>query len=324
MRSPAVPVVWLRLLLLLLLLLLALCCSPATACTVVACPPPPLPPLNPCVELAYVPDVNDPGGGSCPCVLPFRPDGLTFAVDPDPCIKGQECQGGVISGGTPRECSAGGRPQDLPAGADLQCVDAENGVCTGSGDFVYPNCTYQLHPAGTPCQDFDACTPNSTCDGAGVCGGVTRLCPSGDPCRPAELCGAQNDYCYGYRTPAPAGTACAPALGVAGLCNGGRCDPLCQLPGEVCLPDVQVCVLEAGMAVCVCASGLSGDACQVVLPSAFGTVVLMYDLARSLLVALVLFSLVFALLLSAAVCMLYAMRVRSGSVMQQALPASAG
>ena len=68
-----------------------------------------------------------------------------------------------------------------------QCDDHNN----IAGDCCSPTCTFE--PAGSPCEDGNVCTTNSTCDGAGVCG-VTGFpvvpCTDGNICTIGDMCSA--------------------------------------------------------------------------------------------------------------------------------------
>jgi RHS repeat-associated protein len=78
-------------------------------------------------------------------------------------------------------------------------------------------------PAGTDCDDSDACTNGETCDGAGHCAGGSPLtCVGDDPCTNPTC-----DRVLGCKLePAPEGTSCNEGDACArGVCRAGACVP---------------------------------------------------------------------------------------------------
>lgn len=138
------------------------------------CTHPPLAPLPPACQLCGNGTVDageqcDDGGttdGDC-CDSACR-----FEVGPcddgDVCVVGESCQSGICTGGAPVDCSA----------VSNSCAPA---ACDPSGSEG--NCSDVTTLAdGSPCEDGDACTENSTCD-AGTClQGTPVSCDDANPC----------------------------------------------------------------------------------------------------------------------------------------------
>src|SRR6266849_11070798 len=99
--------------------------------------------------------------------------------------------------------------------AQLQCDDAN--PCTSDTCDAQTGCVYSPLPAGTACDDQNACTAGDTCD--------------------------ENARCAG--APEPAGTGCddGNSCTLADQCDGaGQCAGLPQAPGSPC-DDGQACTL---------------------------------------------------------------------------------
>lgn len=82
-------------------------------------------------------------------------------------------------------------------------------------------CTTINIPAGTTCDDANACTTGDRCDGAGKCTSTTtRTCPpSGTPCLDNK-CNPTNGACVAT----PTTSACTFDACFAGTCSGGTCN----------------------------------------------------------------------------------------------------
>ena len=96
--------------------------------------------------------------------------------DGNACTTVDRCQGGVCVGGSPRTCQAG------TACATFTC-DPADGVCKATN-----------RPLGTPCSDSSLCTTGDVCNGAGVCGGIPKVCSDGNACT-TDTCVAATGAC---------------------------------------------------------------------------------------------------------------------------------
>ena len=129
----------------------------------------------------------------------------------------------------------------VPASADCNDNDATfrpgvEEICDGLDN----NCDGQVDeggvcgcaPAGTPCEDGNACTVNDTEDGACNCIGIAVSCDDGNPCT-IDLCDPQTGCVH---LPAPAGTACDDGNPntINDVCDGtGSCSGT-PIQNEVC------------------------------------------------------------------------------------------
>ncbi|HZP43176.1 MAG TPA: hypothetical protein VFD84_16935 [Candidatus Binatia bacterium] len=97
---------------------------------------------------------------------------------------------------------------------------------------------------GAPCDDGDACTQSSACQG-GVCAGTDpAACPGAEACRTGPSCDPLTGGCLAG-TPKPDGLACAEpeTCAAAGTCRAGVCEatPLGNCwDGNACTDDVCV------------------------------------------------------------------------------------
>ena len=105
-----------------------------------------------------------------------------------------------------------------------QCDDGN----TVAGDCCDPTC--QLEPAGAPCTGTNPCFAETTCDGAGVCGGGTptmATCNDGNACTTADTCAG--GVCVGgpglncNDANVCTDDACNPAFGCVNTANTASC-----------------------------------------------------------------------------------------------------
>ena len=217
------------------------------------------------------------------------------------CTQNDLCQAGVCVGGTEKPCPGGdachvGSCNETSDACDIvpgndgsACVDSDpctltafcsNGACVGGQQvdcsFLDDECGVGVCDPmlgcvktgvadGTPCNDFQFCTINDTCQG-GVCGGDPNTCAApGDVCLIGS-CNEANDSCVAV--PGPNGIACndnnactTAETCTNGLCGGGQ--PTNQ--GGAC-DDQNACTsgdscsngVCAGAAVVAC---IDGDGC---------------------------------------------------------------
>lgn len=57
----------------------------------------------------------------------------------------------------------------------VMCPNSPDG-CKTQGTWTRNDCVYTLAPAGTACNDGNACTVNDVCNSAGACGGSPKVC----------------------------------------------------------------------------------------------------------------------------------------------------
>lgn len=133
----------------------------------------------------------------CPCV-----SGGTCHSD-DECAAGFTCVGE-----TPNSPGACGSPQDDGDPCTADSIDA-------SGVIVHVRV-----PAGTPCEDGNACNGLEACSADGACGaGVPPDPDDGNPCT-VDICDALTGPAH---APAPRGTSCT---------NGVQCDGMEECDGN--------------------------------------------------------------------------------------------
>ena len=152
------------------------------------------------------------------CVPQARADGAP-CEDGLFCTLSEQCNGGVCSGGTVRDCSAAGD----------QC---NSGVCDDSLD----QCVAQPVTNGTGCDDGVYCTEGDVC-GSGLCGGSARDCSAaGDACNDGT-CDETLGQCIAQ--PRSNGTTCDDGLFCtqSDACQAGQC----RGSGDPCLDDGQYC-----------------------------------------------------------------------------------
>jgi VCBS repeat protein/FG-GAP repeat protein len=145
-----------------------------------------------------------------------------------PTAAGTACAaGGALCDGL-GACVACLAPKDCP-GMDSAC---QARTCTQG------TCGLDLAPAGTSCDDGDACTQVDTCQSGACVGATPVLCAAIDPCHAAGICDPATGVCS---DPAQAdGVACtdSDACTVADTCQAGVClsgSPLVCNGGESCV-----------------------------------------------------------------------------------------
>jgi hypothetical protein len=120
-----------------------------------------------------------------------------------------KCLAATCAGGL-----CGTTPSVVCAALD-QCHAA--GICVPATG----TCTNPAKPNGTGCNDANACTQTDTCEG-GVCTGSNPVvCTALDQCHVAGTCDPSTGACS--NPTATDGTACTPAGGGSGTCQGGSC-----------------------------------------------------------------------------------------------------
>ena len=177
----------------------------------------------------------------CDCTVgcvnaPICNDG--FACTLDTCNPANlECSHSAIAGFCNLECSTG----TCVADQDATNIDPETG-CLDTGTA----------PAGTPCDDDDACTQTDECDGAGDCQGMSAVvCAPQSQCHETGTCDPQTGMCstppLGAGEPCDDDDACTQTdtCDGAGDCQGTSpvvCAPesQCHLAGT-CDPQTGVC-----------------------------------------------------------------------------------
>ncbi len=131
-------------------------------------------------------------------------------------------QGG--SGAVPAVGGGGAAPSSGSAGAGTggtggascgACLAPPNDCHERVGSCVDGACEYAPLPAGSACDDGNACTPISTCQASGQCAGPE--CPSDGSCHLDGTC--VDDACQ--YPPAADGTSCG--LPAAEVCCSGAC-----------------------------------------------------------------------------------------------------
>ena len=112
----------------------------------------------------------------------------TTCDDGNACTQGDACQNGTCTG------------------APIVCVATDQCHTAGTCDRATGHCSNPQAPAGTACDDGNACTRNDSCwDGACV-GANPVTCAATDQCHTAGSCDPATGHCSNPQ--APAGTAC--------------------------------------------------------------------------------------------------------------------
>ena len=155
------------------------------------------------LDQCHVAGACDPRTGTCS--NPNAPDG-TGCSDGDGCTTCDACVAGVCVGApvecpAPRPCEervacdpavgacvAVARPDGALCGADRPC---SRDVCQSG------RCVADVpKPAGTACNDANACTQTDACDGQGTCvGGAPVTCTATDACHEAGVCDPDSGRC---------------------------------------------------------------------------------------------------------------------------------
>jgi MYXO-CTERM domain-containing protein len=171
-----------------------------------SCPPP-----DQCHEVATCSATD----ATCPAYT-AKPNGTACSLG-DACTGVGTCQSGLCTSSAPVVCAAN------------QCSTA--GACD-----PIAGCSKLFLPAGTACDDGNACTANDSCQ-AGACGGTPVVCPGSDQCR--GVCNPADGSCSD--TVKPDGAACDDGDPdtltdhcIAGSCTGMRPRPRLALGGFAC------------------------------------------------------------------------------------------
>jgi uncharacterized repeat protein (TIGR01451 family) len=158
------------------------------------------------------------------------------------CLVGDLCEAGVCQA-TPRgDCDDHNVCTDDscdPTNADHPCINdsSQLGDCCGDGnDCTFDTCdpiaycVFPPKPAGTTCDDFQHCTSNDACNGAGECVGHSA-CDDGLPCTDdfadeANNCACDNPLSFpgtvcDDANACTSDTFCDGLGGAAANCNGG-------------------------------------------------------------------------------------------------------
>jgi len=124
-----------------------------------------------------------------------------------------------------------------------------------------------VKPAGTSCDDSNACTSGDHCDGAGSCVPTSSVtCPAPPVCHLSVSCSPSTGTCPTTYPNAPDGNACpappnATATCTAGVCGAWSCNSGYKTCGTGCIPNAQCCT-NADCAIAngtlTCASGSCG------------------------------------------------------------------
>ncbi len=104
------------------------------------------------------------------------------------------------------------------------CVAIDDCHLAGVCDSNAQACTNPVAPAGTGCDDGNACTQTDVCDGQGACVGLDPVvCTVIDQCHLAGICDPGTGACSNPN--APDGTSCNDdnACTVGDVCVGGTC-----------------------------------------------------------------------------------------------------
>jgi hypothetical protein len=200
-------------------------------------------------------------GGSCDpttgaCTTRPAADG-TACNDGNGCTQTDSCQAGRCVGASPVTCTASD-----------QCHTA--GTCNPSTG----QCSNPLAPAGTACNDGNACTQTDSCQNGACVGGNPVTCNSNDPCQVGGTCDPATGSCS--TRPAADGTACndSNACTRSDSCQAGRCvgsnpvtcsssDP-CQVGGS-CDPTTGQCSTQPAPNGTACSDNNActrADSCQ--------------------------------------------------------------
>ncbi len=174
--------------------------------------------------------------------------------DADPCTLKDKCSGGSCSG-APVNC-----------GAD-DCTTAKCWPNDVAGGAAY-KCTTASKIKGLKCDDKNACTTGTLCDGFGLCvGGTLAECEDKNACT-ADSCEALAGCTHDLLTDACSdGNACTVGDQCeAGSCKGGTakgCDDGIECTGDVCNPVSGACETTATTAACSDGNPCTqGDQCQ--------------------------------------------------------------
>lgn len=183
-------------------------------------------------------DCSDGVDGDC--------DGKLDCEDPDcadqACNDGKDCTAADTCEGT--RCV--GVSIDDTCRTDNPCLDAVGSCDEGTGA-----CKFTPKLRGTPCDDGNACTRTTTCDGAGSCGGgIATTCetaPAGGCLVGAGSCDPQSGACVYERK--PGGSTCddrnpcsfGETCDTDGVCGNPTSGPDCSTPPSACAEFAGTC-----------------------------------------------------------------------------------
>jgi hypothetical protein len=142
------------------------------------------------------------------CSNPLKAAG-SACDDANACTTSDTCQGGTCTAGSPVVCTASD-----------QCHDV--GTCDSSTGA----CSNPPKPAGSACNDANACTTSDTCQG-GTCTGTSPVvCTASDLCHAVGTCNPTTGACSNPSqpdgSPCNDGSACTQVDTChAGVCGGG-------------------------------------------------------------------------------------------------------
>ena len=161
---------------------------------------------------------NDSCSAASGCSNVAAPNGGTCS-DNNVCTTGDQCVGGVCTGG--------------PA---LGCDDGNPCTIDRCDPSVAGGCVHDPAPSTTACDDGDACTVSDKCQ-AGTCkAGTPRVCSDSNACT-NDLCNAQTGCYFPPRTGScDDGTVCS----TASMCLDGQCAATAMLDcddGNPCTAD---------------------------------------------------------------------------------------
>ncbi len=183
---------------------------------------------DPCTD-----DGCDPDSG---CTYAFN---TADCDDGDPCTTADACDGNGACRGQPVVCDD--PPPDTCLDADTARVHAPIGNCNpADGSCIYGHedrdCAFgcsngacrssqcQGQPAGTACDDENACTVDDACDDDGVCRGAARVCDDENPCTD-DGCEPDSGCTHTpNQAPCDDGDACT----VGDVCQGGTCQGVAE------------------------------------------------------------------------------------------------
>jgi hypothetical protein len=211
-------------------------CDAAERCTGTsgACPPD---------QLAATTVVCRPATGPCDAAesctgtsAACPPDGLavdgTTCSGADRCFGTYACTGGACVGSQPVVCGA---------------LDACH--APGTCDPATGQCSQPSQPDGTACDDGDACTRSSTCEGGQCTGSDPVVCPLPDQCHVVASCRPADGTCPTSSKPDGATCDDGDKCTTGDSCAGGACrgSPVkcvaadeCHAAGQ-CAPDTGAC-----------------------------------------------------------------------------------
>ena len=145
-------------------------------------------------------------------------------TDFDACTLNDHCEAGVCVT-TPLDCDDNNVCTSDSCNPLTGCINEPAAENCGDGnpctnDMCDPEfgCVFPPAAAGTPCDDFNACTNNDACDGQGSCSG-TLVCADDNPCTLDTVDDFTSCTCFHF--PESAGTPCSDGNACT---DGDACD----------------------------------------------------------------------------------------------------